>query len=103
MNAEPSDSKASLINEKEYALDEGNNTIELVVTAEDGSKKTYTVNVNREKKIIEDEPAPIEPSKEETEKKPNNYIVPIIIGVAVIIVGIIVAIILRKKKKTEIV
>jgi hypothetical protein len=44
VNAELADSKASIVNEKEYVLDEGNNTIELVVTAEDGSEKKYTIN-----------------------------------------------------------
>ena len=46
--------KASTVNSKakvsgtgKVSLKEGNNTIKLTVTAEDGTKKTYTLNVNR--------------------------------------------------------
>ncbi len=41
------DSKASVSGLGEYTLEEGNNIIEVVVTAQNGSSRTYTINVER--------------------------------------------------------
>jgi len=41
------DSKSSVSGFKEYTLDEGLNVIEIKVTAQNGSSKTYTINVTR--------------------------------------------------------
>ena len=41
------DSKSSVNGFKEYTLDEGLNVIEVKVTAQNGSSKTYTINVTR--------------------------------------------------------
>lgn len=49
VNATKEDSKATLTGTGSKSLSVGNNTIQVVVTAEDGvTKKTYTINVTRE-------------------------------------------------------
>lgn len=45
LTATPSDSNATVQGDGELALQEGENTLPLVVTAEDGSAKTYTITV----------------------------------------------------------
>ena len=51
ITAEVADDRASLTGTGEKNLDYGENTFDVVVTAEDGTtKKTYTVNITREKK-----------------------------------------------------
>lgn len=53
INAEKNDSKASISGTGEREVQEGNNKLEIVVTAENGSKKTYTINaVVKEKNPI---------------------------------------------------
>ena len=46
--ATPEDSKAKVSNRGYYNLAPGMNTVDIVVTAEDGSKRTYTIEVFRE-------------------------------------------------------
>ncbi len=47
ISATKEDSKASVSGDGTKGLGYGNNTFNVVVTAENGSKKTYTINVNR--------------------------------------------------------
>ena len=47
ISATPVDSKAKVSGTGKKTLKYGNNTFNVIVTAEDGSKKTYTINVNR--------------------------------------------------------
>ncbi len=47
ISATPADSKAKVSGTGNRNLNFGNNSLDVVVTAEDGSKKTYTINVNR--------------------------------------------------------
>ena len=46
INAEASDSKATVAGTGEKEVKEGDNKFDVVVTAENGDKKTYTINVN---------------------------------------------------------
>lgn len=46
INAEASDSKATITGTGEKDVKEGDNKFDIVVTAENGDKKTYTINVN---------------------------------------------------------
>ena len=41
------DSKATLVGTGKKKLEEGKNTFDVIVTAEDGTKKTYTLNITR--------------------------------------------------------
>ena len=50
ITAEVEDDRASLTGTGEKTLNYGDNSFDVVVTAEDGTKKTYTVNITREKK-----------------------------------------------------
>ena len=52
INAEVSDSKANLTGTGEKEVKEGDNKFEIVVTAENGDKKTYTINVKVDTKPI---------------------------------------------------
>lgn len=46
VKATPNDSKATVSGTGKITLKEGKNTVEVVVTAENGSKRTYTITVN---------------------------------------------------------
>lgn len=48
INASPSDSRASITGNGEHEVSEGENKFEIIVTAENGSKNTYTLIVNVE-------------------------------------------------------
>ena len=52
INATKEDSKASVTGTGEFEVSEGNNTLNIVVTAENGNKRTYTIIVN----VLELEP-----------------------------------------------
>ena len=90
-----SDSKATITNLGVYELQEGNNPIELVVTAEDGSTKTYTINVYRDKEVLVDNNEVVKKPEEKT----NNYLVEIIL--ALIVIGIGIVVIVTKKKVNQ--
>jgi len=51
VNADKNDSKATVNINGATGLQVGDNTVEVVVTAEDGSSKTYKINVKREEKV----------------------------------------------------
>ena len=51
--ATPQDSKSKITGTGKQKLKEGKNELQVVVTAEDGTKKTYTINVTREALVEE--------------------------------------------------
>lgn len=61
VNAEKSDSKASVSGTGEIDVKEGDNKLEIVVTAENGSKKTYIINATVQEKA----PIVVKVNKEE--------------------------------------
>lgn len=70
VNAIPSDEKAKVTIIGNNGWKEGMNTIRITVTAEDGSEKTYIVNVNRKSANKENTPT----------KSSNNYLQSLIIN-----------------------
>lgn len=52
--AEPKDSKAKVTGDGKITLNEGNNKVGVTVTAENGNKKTYIINIKRKTKAEED-------------------------------------------------
>lgn len=67
--AKAQDSKAKVSGTGTKKLKEGDNALSVIVTAEDGTKKTYTINVTR--KTAEESEEPEEENKEE-EKQENK-------------------------------
>lgn len=69
------DSKAKLTGTGVQKLNVGKNTLNVVVTAEDGTKKTYTINVTREEaksNTVENNTTSEETSKEEKSESQNE-------------------------------
>lgn len=60
VNADKSDSKASISGIGEIEVKEGQNRLEIIVTAENGSSKTYVINAN----VLEKEPINVKVGKE---------------------------------------
>lgn len=67
VNTEKSDSKATVAINGATGLQVGENTVEVVVTAEDGSSKIYKIKVTREEKVE----VPVEKDKDATLSKLN--------------------------------
>ena len=65
-------SKAKVSGTGKVSLKEGNNTIKLTVTAEDGTKKTYTLQVNRLKATEKTEEKPEENTTNEETQQSNE-------------------------------
>ena len=76
--ATAADSKATISGTGTKTLQKGANTLSVVVTAEDGTTKTYTINVTREGETEEQEEEENQPTEETTEIK--NGLSNIIIG-----------------------
>ena len=68
--AKAQDSKAKVSGTGIKKLNEGNNALNVVVTAEDGTKKTYTINVTR--KTAEESKEAEEENNKEEEKQENK-------------------------------
>ncbi len=66
--AQAQDSKASVSGTGKKKLKEGSNSLQVVVTAEDGNKKTYTINVVRTSDAEEMTPNVIDENNEEANK-----------------------------------
>lgn len=66
--AQAQDSKASVSGTGKKRLKEGSNSLQVVVTAEDGTKKTYTINVVRTSDAEEMTPNVIDENNEEANK-----------------------------------
>lgn len=99
------DSKAKVDGIGSLNLNVGTNTLKVIVTAEDDSKKEYVVNINRLEKEI---PQEVEENKKEEEKTSESskekfeikwyfWLIPSIL----IVCGILVIIILKKKGKNK--
>lgn len=69
--AEPKDSKASVKYDKKVTLKEGNNVVKVVVTAEAGNTKTYTLTIKR--KTAEEEQSSTEARLSNLGIKPEEY------------------------------
>jgi len=85
INATTEDKKATINGVGEYKLNIGANEIQLTVTAEDKSKKEYTINITRKEKIQENKIKEV--NKEETKldsAKKTNFLVLGIISVIII-------------------
>lgn len=89
--------KAKVIGAGKHSLNVGDNKIEIIVTAEDGTKKTYTINVSRDKVL--------EPTVKQDNVEVNNnsdslnktYLIIILIIIIVILLGIIVYMLKKKR------
>lgn len=77
VNATAQDSKANISISGVSSLSVGKNNVIVEVKAEDGTKKTYSIEVIRNKeetKPSDNKPAPSNPSKDDTKKSDNNYL-----------------------------
>ena len=77
VNATAQDSKANISISGVSSLSVGKNNVIVEVKAEDGTKKTYIIEVTRNKeetKPSDNKPAPSNPSKDDTKKSDNNYL-----------------------------
>ena len=77
VNATAQDSKANISISGVSSLSVGKNNVIVEVKAEDGTKKTYNIEVTRKKeetKPSDNKPAPSNPSKDDTKKSDNNYL-----------------------------
>ncbi len=72
VNATAQDSKANISISGVSSLSVGKNNVIVEVKAEDGTKKTYSIEVTRKKE--ETKPSETNPSKDDTKKSDNNYL-----------------------------
>lgn len=99
IDAKTEDTKAKITGTGKHDLVIGDNKIELEVTAEDGTKKTYTINVTKD----DDAEPIIEPTigvEDTTTKQNNNPLLPYLIMaivLAVILLAIIIYLLMKKK------
>lgn len=91
INAIKEDEKATIEGNGEYKLKEGKNEIKITVTAEDGTKKEYTLKITREKKKVV--------KKEKQEKKQNLNLSMYIKCISVFICTITLIVLIKKLKK----
>ncbi len=71
VSASTADTNASVSGRGSHKLSVGNNTINIVVTAEDGETRTYAINVVR-KEAVKPDPVPDNPDNGNTENGGNN-------------------------------
>ena len=103
VNATADDSKAAVAGAGEHELEVGENTIEISITAEDGSLNKITLKVTREEQA--DIAPTVGPCKDETKNEPKkeevSFLIPLIISlcfnVALAVALTILAIKTRKK------
>lgn len=98
IQANGEDSKATIDGDGKHDLVVGSNIIKITIKAEDGSERTYTLNINREEKGIVVDTESVE---NDVIKKDNNYIIPIVISLTIIVIGVIWFIIWKKKKEEK--
>lgn len=82
-----------------YKLSVGENTINLVVKAEDDSERTYTIKVNREEKdIVVEEENQVVDNDSQVEKS-NNMMYIIIICVLIVVIVVLSIFLLKNKRR----
>ncbi len=102
INAAAEDKKATVVGSGEHALEVGENTIEIVVAAEDGSQNKITIVVTREEAC-----KPCGTIAKTEESKPDNLgpiiglIASICVNIALLIALIILIVSKRKKSEKE--
>ena len=95
---ETEDAKASANINGNKDLKVGENVATILVTAEDGSKKTYTVNIIRENKLeVTEEPQKGNEDVPKTKENENNPFIQLIIGIGIVSVIGATSFVLRKK------
>lgn len=107
------DKKASVDGTGTYSLKSGINSFKLTVKAEDGSTKTYTINITKDEEQTEDtfieddtneelkEDIIDVTKKEEKETEKNNNSKLILFGILVLLIGVVTAIIIKNKLKKD--
>lgn len=95
ISATTEDEKAIIEGAGKHKLNVGDNKIEIKIKAEDGSEKTYTINVTREKEKITNNADDEDNIDKIDKKESSNFIIPISIGLIILVVG---AILIKKKK-----
>ena len=102
INAAAEDEKATVVGSGEHTLEVGENTIEIVVTAEDSSQNKITIVVTREEAC-----KPCETIAKTEESKPNDLgliiglIASICVNIALLVALIILIVSKRKKSEKE--
>lgn len=105
ITAEVEDSKAGIDGLGKHKLNVGTNKIELVVTAEDGSKKTYVLNIvyegKEENKVIDNSENDDNTSNDVNKK--NYTLCYVIVGIISLLIIIFIFIYIKKNsdKKTD--
>lgn len=95
------DEKATITGNGEHNLVEGENSIEIVITAEDGSQNKININVLRKEEVIEEEPIEEDITTgdiSEPEKKSINVIAIAMIALNVILAISVVSSIIKNNK-----
>ena len=91
------DTKATVKVDKPDTLTEGTNVVKVTVTAENGTVKEYTVNVEKEKAqdvpVVSDKPTVEQPVVEESAKELDaTIILSIIVGIVVLVLILVLII-----------
>ena len=101
IKAVAADSKATVKGNGVHELTVGENKIEVIITAEDGSKNTITILVTREEENVEVEPTnTVETTDTEPENK-INIISIIMIGLNIVLAIAVVTLFIKNKKLKE--
>ena len=97
IKANAEDDKATITGDGKHTLNVGSNVIKITIKDEDESKRTYTLNINREKKdiVVDTDNKVIE---DDSIKKENNYVMPIVIISVILVIGLISFVIWKNKK-----
>ena len=100
IKATAEDSKATVTGNGEHTLQVGENDIEIVITAEDGSKNTVNIKVTRKEEVVEEPTEPVTTTGDvsEPEEKPINLIAIIMIGLNVILAISVVVLLIKNNK-----
>ena len=94
------DEKAAITGNGEHTIQVGENKIELVITAEDGTQNKINIIVNRKEEIVEEPTEPVNTIGEsnESKEKPLNIIAIAMIGLNVILAISVVALLIKNNK-----
>lgn len=110
INATAADSKSTISGTGEHVLTVGENTIEVICKAEDGTENKITIKVTREEKKKDDTKkddtkknttTPTKTTDKKESKKFNYILILSLILNAVLLVFVIILLITLKKKKSE--